>query len=294
MRISASVVAAALLLAGCGGSEEGEGELKKGQTVATVNGKDITIHELNAELMGVPVPSGEGRKQAEQAALQALVGRTILADIARERGIEKSPTFLMQRRRANEALLVQMLRNDIASKVAPPTRNDAMTFMTQNPDLFAQRKIYTLDQIQFRTPEDMTKIKRLEPLKTMEQVEQQLIEDRVEYRRAPGKLDTVGTNPDLMRQIARLPAGEIFIVPNQGTVVASRITGAETVPFTGDPAISYAMNLIQNKRISEATERELKAKIVEAQAKTKYQQGFGPPATASRAGAAAKAPAPAG
>jgi peptidyl-prolyl cis-trans isomerase C len=291
MRINASIAAAALLLAACGGSEDGEGELKKGQTVATVNGKDITVHELNAELMGVALPSGDQRKQVEQAALQSLVGRTILADIARERGIDKSPTYLMQRRRANEALLVQMLRSDIASRVTPPTREDALAFMRENPDLFEQRKIYTLDQIQFSAPDDMTKLRRLEPLQTMEQVERQLIEDRVEYRRAPGKLDTVGTNPDLIRQIARLPPGEIFIVPNQGTVVASRITGTEVVPFTGEPALAYAMNLIQGRRVREATERELKAKIEEAQTKIKYQPGFGPPAASGAAGANQKAPA---
>lgn len=284
MRIRASLMAGALLLAGCGNSEEGE-PLAKGQTVATVNGKDVTIHELNAELMGVNVPEGEQRKQVEQAALQAVIGRTILADIARERGIDKSPSYLMQQRRANEALLVQMLRADIASRLPPPTRAEAEAFIKANPDLFAQRKIYQLDQIQFQTPSDMAKIKRLEPLKTMEQVEQQLIQDRIEYRRAPGRLDTIGTNPDLIRQIARLPEGEIFIVPQQGTMIASRITSVETVPFQGEDAIAYAMNLIQNQRMQQATERELKAKIEEARKTIKYQKGFEPANTQQAAGA---------
>jgi peptidyl-prolyl cis-trans isomerase C len=288
MRIGASALAAALLLAGCGGGGEekaGEATLAKGQTVATVNGKDVTIHELNAELMGVDVPQGEQRKQVEQAALQAVVGRTILADIARERGIDKSPSYLMQQRRANENLLVQMLRADIASRLAPPTRDEAMAYMRSNPDLFAQRKIYELDQIQFATPEDMAKIRRLEPLKTMEQVEQQLIQDRIEYRRGAGRLDTIGTNPNLIRQIARLPDGEIFIVPQQGSVVASRITGVETQPFEGEQAVAYAMNLLQNQRLEQAVERELKTKVEQARKTIKYQKGFEPPAQAQQAGA---------
>jgi EpsD family peptidyl-prolyl cis-trans isomerase len=268
-------VAAALLLAGCGGGEA-EGPLAKGQTVASVNGKDVTVHELNAELMGVNMPQGDARKQVEQAALQTVVGRTILADIARERGIDKSPTYLMQQRRANENLLVQMLRSDIASKLPPPTREEAEAYMRNNPDLFAQRKIYQLEQIQFATPADMSKIRRLEPLKTMEQVEQQLILDRIEYRRGNGRLDSIGTNPDVVRQISRLPAGEIFIVPQQGTVVANRITGVQTEPFAGDQAVAYAMNLIQNQRMQQAVERDLKAKIENARKTVKYQQGYEP------------------
>lgn len=287
MRVWASLMATAtLLLAGCGGNEEG-GTLAKGQTVASVNGKDVTIHELNAELMGVALPSGEQRKQVEQSALQSVVGRTILADIARERGIDKSPTFLMQQRRANESLLVQMLRSDIASRVPMPTREEADAYMKANPDLFAQRKIYKLDQIQFETPGDMAKIRRLEPLKTMEQVEQQLIQDRIEYRRGPGQLDTIGTNPAIVRQIARLPAGEIFIVPQQGMVVASRITETQVVPFAGEDAVRYATSLVQNQRMEQAVERELKTKVEAARKTVQYQKGFEPPKAQAAAGAPA-------
>ena len=289
MRVKASLMAATMLLAACGGGGDEAEPLAKGQTVATVNGKDVTVHELNAELMGVNVPQGEQRKQVEQSALQAVLGRRILADIARERGIDKSPSYLMQQRRANEALLVQMLRADIASRLPPPTRDEATTFMQQNPDLFAQRKIYALDQIQFAMTDDVAKLKRLEPLQTMEQVEQQLIQDRVEYRRGEGRLDTVGTNPDLIRQIGRLPEGEIFIFPQGGTVIASRITATQTVPFEGDPAIAYAMNLLQNQRMQQATERELKTKIEEARKTINYQEGFAPPKQQQPGAAAPKA-----
>jgi peptidyl-prolyl cis-trans isomerase C len=295
MRMKALGLAAVVLLAGCGGGEKDGEPLQKGQTVATVNGKDITIHELNAELMGVALPAGEQRKQVEQAALQGLVSRTILADIARERGIDKSPAYMMQRRRANEALLVQMLQGEIASKISPPTREEANAFIQQNPDLFANRKVYLLDQIQFQAPGDIARLREFAPLQTMEQVERKLIEDRIEYRRGAARMDSVGMDPAMVRQIERLPEGEVFIVPNRGVIFASRITGAEVVPFAGEPAINYAMNLIQRRKVAEATQKELKAKIEAARASVKYQSGFAPPEQPKAAGANPKAaPAPAG
>jgi EpsD family peptidyl-prolyl cis-trans isomerase len=290
MKTKLALVAAALMASACGGGEgEEEQSLAKGQTVATVNGKDITIHELNAELGGVPTGSGEQRKQIEQAALRSLVGRTILADIARERGIDKSPSYLMQRRRANEALLVQMLQNNVASKIAPPTREEAGAFMQQNPSLFSARKIYTLDQIEFQAPADQAKLREFEPLNSMEQVEQKLIQDRMEHRRAPARLDTVSLNPNFIRQIESLPAGEIFIVPGRGTFLANRITGSEVVPFTGAAALQHAMRLIQQRKVGEALDKELKAQIQKAEAGVKYQTGFGPPPEAGKGGEAPKA-----
>src|SRR5579875_2662233 len=111
---------ALLLLGGCG--KKGSESLDKGQVVATVDGKDITTGELNAELMGVNVPQGERGKAIQQAALQQIVNRTILADLARDRGLDKTPMYLLQVRRGEDSLLVQMLQRQLASQIKPPTR----------------------------------------------------------------------------------------------------------------------------------------------------------------------------
>jgi peptidyl-prolyl cis-trans isomerase C len=289
---SIGLLASAFALAACGGGSEKEATLDKGQVLATVAGKDITIHQLNAELTGLALPSGEQRKTVEKQALQALVGRTILADLARERKIDQSPGFALQRHRTEEALLVQMLQREIASKVQPPTADDASKFISDNPDLFAQRKIFTLEQIQFEAPQDMAKLKAMEPMKTMQEVENFLIETRLKYRKGNTNLDTIGANPDLIRQIAKLPAGEIFIIPQGNAVVASKIVSSRVEPFAGEGATNYAMNLVQQKRVGEATERELAEKIKKAREAVKYQKGYEPPKVPA-APAAPKAPTPA-
>jgi EpsD family peptidyl-prolyl cis-trans isomerase len=293
LMISTSIVACALALGACGKKDSTAESLEKGQVVATVDGKDVTIHQLNAELAGMALPAGEKRKQIEVGALQALVSRTILADVARERGIDKSPTYILQQQRANESLLVQMLQRDIASKIPQPTRDEATKFMNDNPNLFAQRKIYSLDQIEFQMPDDVNKLKGYEPLKTMEEVEARTIEDGLEHRRHTAELDSVGANPELITQIAKLPPGEIFIVPGNGAIVASKITNTRTEPFTGDRANQYAMMMIQQKRLGEVTEKQLSERIKKARDAVKYQKGYAPPKPPTAPGAAPAAGAPA-
>lgn len=289
-----AALSAALLLAACGGSDDatngGEAAaLEKGQVVATLDGEDITVHELNAELMGVALPSGERRRAIEQAALQQIINRKILADVARERGLDKTPMYILQERRADEALLVQLLQRDIASKMQQPTREQAERYIAENPQLFAERKIYTLDQIQFQQPEDIRRLQAFEPLTTMDQVEAKLIEDRIQYRRAPAQLDSVGANPELIAQINRLPAGEIFLIPTGQVVLANLITGTKTEPFTGDAAIAYATRQLQQQQLSQAASRELDEKLKKARETVQYQEGFAPPK--APAAGAGKAPA---
>jgi peptidyl-prolyl cis-trans isomerase C len=273
---SATAIVLALALTACG-NKEGEA-LEKGQVLATVNGTDITANELNAELIGAQLPpSGDQRKAIERQALQGLIDRTILAGIAREKSIDKSPIFISQKRRAEENLLVQLLQRDIASKIPATSSGEAKSFMESNPQLFADRKIYQLDQIQFQMPQDLTKLKAYEPLKTMEEIAAQLSRDGLQFRRAPGSLDPVTTAPNILSQITSKPQGEIFIVPANGALVATRITGSRTEPFSGQKAEQFAMNAVQQKKLAEATEKELADRIKKSREAVKYQEGYAPP-----------------
>lgn len=120
--VNGLLLGAALFVSGCGKNSSTEGALGKGQVIASVNGDDITIFELNAELQGVTLPSGEARKKIEQAALQRIIDRKILAGIARERKLDKTPQYLIQTRRADDMLLVNLLQEDASRKHPPSVR----------------------------------------------------------------------------------------------------------------------------------------------------------------------------
>ena len=282
--IARGLLAGTMLLAlvACG-KKDASAQLEKGQVVATVDGKDITIHELNAELQDTSLPSGDQRKAVEQAALQQVINRRILADIARERGLDKTPQYLLMERRADDAILVQMLQRSIASTLRAPTRDEATKFMNDNPERFAQRKVYSVDQIQFEAPKDMNELKAYQPLKTLDEVAAKLDEDHLRFQRGNGQLDALAVPPQLLAQIQRLPEGEIFIIPTPRGIVANRITSTKVVPFSGDEAMNYAMQQVQAKKLNDLATKELDEKVKKARNEVKYQAGYAPPKGAASA-----------
>lgn len=296
--LSAATIALALSLSACGGKEEAS--LEKGQVLATINGVDVTTNELNAELAGAQLPpAGEQRKEIERQALQALVDRTILAGVARERGVDKSPTFIAQKRRAEENLLVQILQRDIANKIPQTTPAEAKKFMESNPQLFAERKIFQLDQIQFEIPKNLNILKSYEPLNTMDEVAQQLTRDGLKFRRAPGSLDPATTDPAVLKELLSKPEGEIFIIPANGALVATRITSSKPEPLAGPRAEQFATGIVRQRKIAEATKKDLEDRVKKARETVKYQEGYAPPKQPAGAPAApsavpAAAPAPTG
>src|SRR3954463_10860400 len=62
-----------------------------GQTVAVVNGDEITASELNAELASENASSSGTTQQARAQALQNVIDRRLLAQQAKSQGFDKSP-----------------------------------------------------------------------------------------------------------------------------------------------------------------------------------------------------------
>lgn len=278
-----------LLLVACGDKDK---EAPTGQVVAKVAGQDVTVGELNAELADARVPASVPREEVERAAVQGIVERKLLAHEARERGLDKNPSYLLQQRRAEELLLVSLLRDQIASTVAKPSRADAEKFIAAHPTMFAQRKLLSLDQIQFARPAESSLFEALKPAKTLDDVERILSDRGVEYRRMPGALDTVSADPGLVEHILKLPEGEIFVVPQNNLILANRITAIKAQPLGGEEAINIATSMVRTQRLNEKLQAELKTIQAKGKDLVTYQERYKPkpPAAPVKAGAA-KAPA---
>jgi EpsD family peptidyl-prolyl cis-trans isomerase len=280
-----AVLAVALsgLLVACG-DKKGGGGTPSGQVVARLDGTDITILEVNAELAGVQLPPNVSRREAEQAALQNIITRRMLMKAAKERKLDQTPQFKLQERRAGEQLLVQALAQDIASKVSQPTREDADKFIAENPGLFAERRILVVDQIQFPRPADLGKL-ALADVKTMEGVENVLRGASIPFRRQPASIDLLGANPQFVREINKVLAAnpqELFMFPAPAgggqVMLVNQVRESRLDPFVGERARTFAQNYLRQLRVQEALAKELKARQEAAKALVTYQEGYAPPA----------------
>lgn len=271
--------AAALLLAGCG-SKPG------GQVAAKVDGDEVTLTELNTELANAQVPKGADTKALQRQALQRVVERKLLANAAREDNLDQSPEFVIRRQQLEEALLVQLLSQKVARAMPTPSQGDIDSFMAGNPDMFAHRTIYSLDQLRFPMPSNPEMLKQLGAAKTMPAVTETLDRLGIKYQRGSGNLDSAQVPKQLLAQIRKVPAGEPFVVPAGNAVVVSLITGSKEVPLAGPEVRPLAANAAKNVKLGEQLQARLKAE--RAKAKIEYQPGFAPPPGADGGAAAAK------
>jgi peptidyl-prolyl cis-trans isomerase C len=282
LKFVAGTAAMLVLLSGC---EKKVG----GQVVAVVNGEEITQQQLNAELNGAQLQPGADKKAIMAQLLQRVVDRTLLVQQAKADGLDQSPAYLEQARRQQESLLVNMLAGKMAKNISLPDNSAVSSFIAGNPTMFAGRKRYTLDQIVFPQPTDMSVVKDLQPAHSLEEIAQILTAKGIQFQRGNGQVDSGMLPPEVASRIAALPAGEPFLIPDNGRLVASVIKSAEAVATPEDQAKPAALNVLRQQALAEAMRKQVTKS--RSTAKIEYQPGFAPPA-GSKPGAPAAGAAP--
>ncbi len=271
--VAVLALAVSLPLSGCGGS----GKAPTGQVAARVNGQEVTVQELQAELAGFNAPDVKTRKLAEQRALQNIVARKLLAKAATDAGVAKSPDFAVQKQRMEETLLVQAWQNNLVKAVPPPAPEEIQQFIAQHPEFYANHKVFTVDQLRIPPISDPKIIEELKPLNSLDAIGQVLAGHGIRFTAAKATIDALAVDPALLNQIEKLPPGEVFVVPASNMLIANKITDTKVVPVPNDLATKHATQFIKGQRAQDSVRRQFGMVVSNPKAKVVYNKAYAPP-----------------
>ncbi len=261
---------AAVSLAACGGSDDAP----SGQVVARVNGTEITLSELNAELLANNLSDRAEDKAVVQTVLQRLIARKLLVEKARDEGLHQNTEFIVSRQRSEENELAGLLQQQMIGAMARPTREEAEQFIRENPDMFNNRQVMILEQIRFAQPANANDVKFLEAAASLDEAAALLDQNAIRYDRGPTVFDTSSVNPQLATSINALPPGEVFVISNGQMVLVNTIREKRPAAIPPDAALQYASQLLQQRRAEQAVEAQVTQ--LREEAEITFQEGYGP------------------
>jgi len=269
LRSLALILAAAPLLWSCGGSKA-----PSGQVVATVDGEEVTFSELNQEAK--LQNAGDANNPAiRQQLLQTIIDRKLLAGSATNQKIDRSPDYLLLRKRAEELILSDLFIRKSLTTSDQPREDQIEEFARSKPDIFDRRTIFTVDQIIFPQTNNPALMRQLGAAKSLDEIEQRLSEAGVPRERATAKWDSARMPEDLPQRLRSLGSGEPFVrVSNP--MVAGVIVNMQSAPVPDQQRRALAAQGLEQQRVQNALtawlERSRKA------AKIQYQPGYAPKA----------------
>ena len=258
-----------LLIAGCH-------KQPTGQVAATVNGKEVTVQEINTELQAAQIPQGADKQTVQRALLQRVIDRKLLIGAAEDKGLDKTPEFMAEKRRMDELLLAQAFAKQQLTQVPVPTAGEIDKYIAEHPNVYGHREQLALDQIRFPAPKNPDALKPLAADHSLDAVATRLKSLGIAYQRGPSGLDTGNVPPNIIDQIDKLPPGEPFVIPQPGLVTINVITSRK--PVEGDPAVirQAATRNWRQQRFADVLQAKLTS--LKSGAKISYQPGFAPPA----------------
>lgn len=265
-----SCIAIALALPGCA-------KKATGQVAAVVNGDEITMQEVNAELGSTRIPEGAEKSKARAAITQRLVDKRLLEQQAKSAGLDRDPDYLLRQRQLDQTLLIELYAKRAQDTLRVPDQAAITKFIAEHPANFAGRTIYTVDQLRFPPPADATVLAGLRNLHTLDAIAAYLNAKGIKSERGTGKIDSAQVPAPLLKQVLAVPPGEPFVVPTPQGVVASVITGRDAAPLATTQAQPMAVQMMRSQALDAVVEQRLKD--ARSKAKITYQPGFGPAAS---------------
>ena len=246
------MVSAAAGLAACGSKDK-----HAGQTLVRVNGRDITVLQLNNELQRVNVPPGK-QEAASKELLESMIDRELLVDEARLNKIDRTPEVMQDIERSRMQIIAQAYLQSITSKVAKPTVAEINNYYQTHPELFGKRKEFVLTQLIIPDKNFSDELKLfIDSAKAPEEVEAWMQKHGVQYIRRRAIRSSTDLPPEVVAKLLDLTKGQLFIVREGDNRVLNEISDIKDSPITEMNAAPLIEQFLTDKKIKEATVAEL-------------------------------------
>ncbi len=268
------VLASMPFFIGCHGDES----KSVGQALATVNGNDLTIHQVNAELRAVPVTGTPVHMQ--QRALQQVIERELLAAQAVKVKLDRDPVVLMAIERSKAHILAQAyLRGRVGSAVKP-ARSEIDAYKNDNPLVFANRKLYSLRYLSMPTAALNKEVEALaDQAQTLDELAALLRARKIAFGESQSYRSSAELPAQLLSNLDRLGRRPLFIMRDGGLGLLVSLAFVKDAPVVGEEASQQAEQYLSQRNAVQLAQKEISR--LRQQASITYAKGSEPVSAAA-------------
>ena len=275
-------LAVAASLSACGNKEE----KKTGQALASVNGEEITLLQLNEEMQRSGVQPAQQDKARKQL-LEALIDRQLLQNEAVKDKTDRDPKVVQAIERAKALIVAQAYMQKRIGTPARPSKQEVSDYFEKNPIFFSNRKVLVMNELVVPATDMNQDLKNvMDSAKTLEDVGGWLDSHKVKFTRSQVARATSDLPAELATKLLSMPKGQLFIINEGDHALLVTIAEVRDAPVTLDVASPQIEQFLFNKKNKDAADAELAR--LRAAAKIEYLNGAEKPAPAAAAAAPVK------
>lgn len=266
-RIGMSVLALAMAVSfyGCE-KKAGAG----GEAAAKVNGNVISVAMLEHEVKKLGEMTPEQHQQAAGKVLRNLVDQDLLVQKAVAEKLDQDSGVLLALEEARRRILSQAYVEKITANVAKPTEQEVADYFNQHPELFSDRRIYRLQEINIQvTPDNAESVRtQLAAAHSLDDFVQWLKEQKIPARISQTTKAAEQLPTELLPRLAQMRDGQAMTVKAPNALNILVVAGSQSQPVTMEQAKDSIERFVTNNKKREVAAAALKD--MQAQAKVEY------------------------
>jgi EpsD family peptidyl-prolyl cis-trans isomerase len=241
-------------LSACGDKAK---EKKPGQALASVNGEEVTVLQLNEELQRAGVTAAQ-QDTASKQLLQVLIDRQLLQEAAAKENLDRDPKVMQAIERAKSLIVAQAYLQKKIGNPVKPTSAEVEDYFNKHPEFFSNRKQFSMSEIVIGandlTPEVRT---AADSAKSLEEIAVWLDAHKVKYGRTQITRSTADVPPQLSAKLLGMPKGQLFVVKEGPRAMFITVNEVKDAPVTLAVASPQIEQFLTNKKNKEMASAEL-------------------------------------
>jgi EpsD family peptidyl-prolyl cis-trans isomerase len=275
----ALAVTLAIGLSGCGDRKDE----KKGatQVAAKVNGSEISVHQINAVLSKTPGIPPESAGKVRNEILDKLIDQQIAFDHAVEKKLDRNPDVMMALESAKREIVARAYLEQLVSGLPKPTDEEVKNYFANNPNLFSNRRIYSLQELVLEPKADV--LEQLRQMvasgKPLEEIAVMLKSKGVNFRGGAATRPAEQIPLEILPRLASLKDGQSTLIEAPNAFTVMRLVASQASPVDEVAARPKIQQFLHNQRAQKAIQEEMAH--LKKDAKIEYQGEFAPNAGAA-------------
>jgi peptidyl-prolyl cis-trans isomerase C len=263
--LCAALILVAATLSACG---EKAKEKKPGQALASVNGEEVTVLQLNEELQRAGVQPAQ-QDAASKQLLQVLIDRQLLQEAAAKENLDRDPKVMQAIDRARSLIIAQAYLQKRIGTPTKPTPAEVETYYNAHPEFFSNRKQFSMNELVVAA-NDLTPELRAaaDSAKSLEEVAVWLDAHKIRYGRTQVTRSTADVPPQLSSKLLGMPKGQLFVVKEGQRAMFISVAEVKDAPVSLQVAQAQIEQFLVKKKNQELASGELQR--LRADAKIEY------------------------
>jgi len=155
-----------------------------------------------------------------------------------------------------------------------PTKVEITDYYRNNPELFAQRKLFELKHVMVSTTDFTPEVKAAtDSAKSVDEMENWLGARKIKFVKDQSNRTTADLPPNLLGQLNELAKGKPFIMKDASNVLVATLAFIKDVPVPEEAAYAQIERFLANKKMQQAATNEVARLRKEATIVFLHEQG---------------------